>query len=121
MDIAHSINDHLSLSDRVSELIENSVLNGSIRPGERINESDIAKRLGISKAPVREALKGLEGDGIVARIPRRGYFANRVDLKRINDFFDTAFIIEPVVARNALWKKDERAIQTLDHKCQPAH
>jgi len=115
MAIADSINNHLSLSDRVSRFIEESLFDGSIRPGQRINESDIAKRLGISKAPVREALKGLEGDGIVQRIPRRGYFANKVDLKRINDFFEIAFIIEPVVARNALRNRDDRIAESLDH------
>ena len=115
MDFSKSMNDHLSLSDRVSRLIENSILDGSISPGERIIESDIAKRLGISKAPVREALKRLEGDSIVQHLPRRGYFTNTIDLKRISDFFEIAFIIEPIVARNALKKKSDTVDETLDN------
>ena len=107
--------DHFSLSDRVSQLIENSILDGSIRPGERIIESDIAERLGISKAPVREALKRLEGHDIVQHLPRRGYFATTIDLKRINDFFDIAFIIEPIVARNALNKRDVGIEKKIDN------
>ncbi len=114
MEFTKSMNDHQSLSDRVSQLIESSILDGSISPGERIIESDIAKRLGISKAPVREALKRLEGDSIVQHIPRRGYFTNTIDLKSIQDFFEIAFIIEPIVAQNALRKKSEEVDQRLD-------
>ena len=114
MEFTKSMNDHQSLSDRVSQLIENSILDGSISPGERIIESDIAKRLGISKAPVREALKRLEGDSIVQHLPRRGYFTNTIDLKSIHDFFEIAFIIEPIVARNAIRKKNEKVDATID-------
>ncbi|MBW1772517.1 MAG: GntR family transcriptional regulator [Deltaproteobacteria bacterium] len=113
MEFIKSMNDHQSLSDRVSRLIENSILDGSISPGERIIESDIAKRLGISKAPVREALKRLEGDSIVQHLPRRGYFTNTIDMKSISDFFEIAFIIEPIVARNALKKKTDTVDETL--------
>jgi DNA-binding GntR family transcriptional regulator len=114
MEFTKSMNDHQSLSVRVSQLIENSILDGSISPGERIIESDIAKRLGISKAPVREALKRLEGDSIVQHLPRRGYFTNTIDLKSIQDFFEIAFIIEPIVARNALKKKNAKVDETVD-------
>jgi DNA-binding GntR family transcriptional regulator len=114
MEFTKSMNDHQSLSDRVSQLIEKSILDGSISPGERIVESDIAKRLGISKAPVREALKRLEGDSIVQHLPRRGYFTNTIDLKSIQDFFEIAFIIEPIVARNALKKKTGKVDEAVD-------
>lgn len=114
MEFTKAMDDHQSLSEKVSQLIENSILDGSISPGERIVESDIAKRLGISKAPVREALKRLEGDSIVQHLPRRGYFTNTIDLKSIHDFFEIAFIIEPIVARNALEKKTEKVDESIE-------
>ena len=60
-----SLKDHLSLSDRILNLNEKVILTGSIKPGERLIETELAKSLGISKSPVREALKRLEGEGIV--------------------------------------------------------
>ena len=68
------LKEHLSLSDRIFEIIEKAILNGSVRPGERIIETELAKNLGISKSPVREALKKLEGEGIVQLVPRKGFF-----------------------------------------------
>jgi len=109
-----SLKNHLTLSERASEIIEASILEGSIKPGERIIEISVAKMLGISKSPVREALKKLEGDGIVQRISRKGYIAKNIGLKDINDFFEIMFIFEPMVAKLALKKKQETRCVEID-------
>jgi DNA-binding GntR family transcriptional regulator len=85
-----------------------------MKPGERIIETQVAKALGISKSPVREALKRLEGDGIVELISRRGYIVKAINLKSIHDFFDIMLILEPMVAKFALRRKDEAVIQKID-------
>ena len=87
------LKDHLTLTDKTIAIIEKAILSGSIKNGERIIETEVAKRLGISKAPVREALKKLEGDGIVELLPRRGYIVKPVTLKSTHDFFDVSFFL----------------------------
>jgi DNA-binding GntR family transcriptional regulator len=108
------LKDHLTLTERTLTIIERAILSGSIKNGQRIIETEIAKRLGISKAPVREALKKLEGNGIVALLPRRGYIAKPVTLKSINDFFDVMFLLEPAVAKLALRKKRDSVHGEID-------
>jgi len=109
-----TLKNHLSLSDRILTIIEKAILTGSIKPGERLIETELAKNLGISKSPVREALKRLEGDGIVKLEPRRGYFVRDIDRKSIEEFFDTMFIFEPTSAVMSLKRKDENVCREID-------
>ncbi len=108
------LKEHLSLSDRILNLIEKAILSGSIKPGERLIETELAKSLGISKSPVREALKRLEGEGIVQLIPRKGYFVRNIDRKSIEDFFDVMFILEPAAVLLSLKKKSGSACRDID-------
>ena len=108
------LKEHPSLSDRIFEIIENAILSGSVRPGERIIETELAKNLGISKSPVREALKKLEGEGIVQLVPRKGFFVRNIDRKSIGDLCDVMFIIELAAARLSLKKKTEGVCKKID-------
>ena len=112
MDI--SMPQHLTLSDKILEVIENAIMSGSIKPGQRIIETEMAKKLGTSKSPVREALKRLEGDGIVEFVPRKGYTVKVIDRKSIDAFFDIFFILEPEMAKMALKKMNDAAYKVLD-------
>lgn len=108
------LEDHLSLSDRILKIIEKEILSGSIKPGARLVEAELANNLGISKSPVREALKRLEGEGIVQLMPRKGYFVRDIDRKSIDDFFDIMFILEPESTRLSLKKKTEAVCKEID-------
>lgn len=110
----HILTEHPSLSDRIFDIIENAILSGSFRPGERIIETELAKNLGISKSPVREALKKLEGEGIVRLVPRKGFFVRNIGRKSIEDLCDVMFIIEVAAARLSLKKKTEAVCQKID-------
>ena len=108
------LTEHPNLSDRIFEIIEKEILTGSIRPGERIVETELAKSLGISKSPVREALKKLEGEGIVQLEPRKGYIVKRIDSKGIEDFCEVMFIIELAATRLSLKKKSKGVCDEID-------
>jgi DNA-binding GntR family transcriptional regulator len=109
-----SLKNHLSLSDRILKIVEEAILSGTFKPGERLIETKLAKNLGISKSPVREALKRLEGEGIVLLMPRKGYFVKDIDRKSIEDFFDVMFILEPTSALLSLKKKGETVCREID-------
>jgi len=72
------LSEHFNLSERILKVIEKAIISGSIKPGERINETEIARSLGTSKSPVREALKRLEGEGICRSGRGAGVFGGRL-------------------------------------------
>jgi DNA-binding GntR family transcriptional regulator len=74
---------------------------GELRPGDRVSESDVAARLGISRAPVREAFSQLAHEGLVIRKPRSGNFIARLTQKDLEDIRDTRVLIECHAARRA--------------------
>jgi DNA-binding GntR family transcriptional regulator len=106
--------EHFSLSQRIFKVIEKAILTGTIKPGERIIETDLAKKLGTSKSPIREALRKLEGEGIVQLLPRKGYIVKEIDRKSIDDFFDIMLIVEPATVRMSLRKKQDDVCKELD-------
>ncbi|HWQ55006.1 MAG TPA: GntR family transcriptional regulator [Bryobacteraceae bacterium] len=76
-----------SLRDSVAELLSDALMSGRIQPGERLNESHLARQLQVSRAPIREALQQLQEQGLVVNQPRRGMFVvslDEEDLQKIN-------------------------------------
>lgn len=76
-----------TLKDSASRLLSEKILSGQIRPGERLNESDLSRQLHISRAPIREALQHLFEQGLVVNITRRGMFVvslEKADIEKIN-------------------------------------
>jgi DNA-binding GntR family transcriptional regulator len=108
------IREHLNLSDRIFKIIEKEIVGGAIKPGQRLIETELAENLGTSKSPVREALKRLEGEGIVTLIPRKGYFVRDIDRKSIEDFVDIMIVIEPAIVKNALKQKTDAVCKEID-------
>src|SRR6059058_4000242 len=64
--------EHVSLSQRVAEELRRSILTNRRRPGDRLIEDRLSEELGVSRIPIREALRVLAGEGLVAVQPRRG-------------------------------------------------
>ena len=66
-----------TLKDRAVEVLTDAILSGRIKPGERLNESQLAREFHVSRAPIREALQQLQEQSLIVNIPRRGMFAVR--------------------------------------------
>jgi DNA-binding GntR family transcriptional regulator len=77
----------LSASQKVEQYIKGAVLQGSLKPRERIIEEDIARRLGCSRGPVREGLLRLQRDGLIVNIPRRGTFVRDISPEIVEVIF----------------------------------
>ena len=68
--------------------LEKAVVSGEIAPGGRVNENALAGRFGVSRGPIREALRALEAAGLVYSIPNRGFFVRRLDLEEAAHIYD---------------------------------
>ena len=87
---------------RVYHALRMPILDGEIPPGERINIDAVARRLGVSQTPVREALQRLEGDDLLVYTPGRGYRTTPVlDLAGLRSVFEFRLLVEPWAARAA--------------------
>ena len=83
-----------SLAAAVLDDIRRRILTVDFRPGERINESEIALKLGISRSPVREAFRVLEGEGLITTLPRKGSFITEISAQDLEELFEIREILE---------------------------
>jgi len=91
----------LTLADRAYLAVRDRLITLQIRPGEPIDDSQIASDLGVGRTPVREALKRLEDDRLVIAYPRRGTFATSVDITDLAHINEIRLQLEPLAARRA--------------------
>jgi len=83
-----------SLMTVVLDNIRRRIFTGEFRPGQKINESEIAVNLGISRSPVREAFRILERDGLITTLPRKGAYITDISLKDLEELFEIRKILE---------------------------
>lgn len=92
----------LSLTSKIFNILREDILNGRYAEGEKMVEAKLAEDLGVSRTPVREALKQLELDGLVENIPNRGVVVLGISLQDIEDIFEIRSAIEGISARWAV-------------------
>jgi len=85
---------HGGSNNKAYEWIYRSILNNKLAFGAPISENEIAQELGISRSPVREALKRLEAENIVAHYPNRGTFVTQITVHDLNEIFDLRILFE---------------------------
>jgi DNA-binding GntR family transcriptional regulator len=86
---------HDSLARSAADWIAAHIISGDIKPGEKLTETALAERMGISRSPVREALQALSRDGLITVEPRRGARVNRLDAQDAADLYACRLLIEP--------------------------
>jgi DNA-binding GntR family transcriptional regulator len=95
------------------EALRAMIVAGELRPGERVNQDHIAELVGLSVAPVREALRVLEQEGQVTYRPRRGYFVTELRVEDLREIYELRALLEERAARRALPTLDEDAIERI--------
>jgi DNA-binding GntR family transcriptional regulator len=100
-----------SLRDQVMQAIRAAISSGELRPGDRINESQIAERMKVSKAPVREALRLLENSSLVSTIPNKGSFVAKLGVQDTCDIFGIRSAAEHLAVSLVI---DHRNLEVLD-------
>jgi len=86
----------------VLDAIKRAILAGELRPGQSLVEAELAQRLGVSKTPVREALKTLAGAGLVTMSPYRGATVRTIDADTARSIYDMRLLLEPEAVRRAV-------------------
>ncbi len=90
-----------SLAKLVRDDMLGLILNGSLAPGQRISEPDVATRLGVSRVPVREALRELESSGLVVARKHSGVFVRQLDAAEIRDLYQLRGLLDGFAGRQA--------------------
>ncbi len=104
---------HLTLRERIVETIRDAIIRGNLKPGERVAESEVARSLGISRTPIREAFRQLESEGFLTVMPRKGAVVSSFSEKDIEEFYEVKALLEGEAARLAQPKMGHRETQRL--------
>lgn len=105
--------DNTPLSEKIAETIRGYILKGTLKAGERLTEPGLSKLLGISRTPIREALRLLEIEGFVEIIPRRGAVVTTITDKDIDEIFELKINLEALAAKNSVDKMTDQDILKL--------
>lgn len=94
--------DREGLVQRVATLLSKAIVTGQLAPGARLSESVVARELGVSRAPVREAARLLENSGLVTYHANRGFFVRETSAQALNDLYELRMVIETAAAQRVL-------------------
>ncbi len=83
-----------ALSQRVAQMLTDAIVSGRLKPGDRVAESVIARELGVSRAPVREAGRLLESAGLLVSKANRGFFVRTIDSEDLDSLYELRLCIE---------------------------
>jgi DNA-binding GntR family transcriptional regulator len=93
---------------KVVDMLRNAIVEGTLEPGERLNETSIASKLGISRSPVREAIKVLESENLVETFTQRGSFVKGLSVKEVEDLYMVLNLINRPAIRVAAEKMNAK-------------
>ncbi|MGO1479464.1 GntR family transcriptional regulator [Senegalia sp. (in: firmicutes)] len=111
-----NLNDYKPLRDVVFEHLRESIILGKIPAGERLMEIQLAQQLGVSRTPVREAIRKLELEGLVIMLPRKGAYVSEVSLKDIKEALEIRVSLEGLGAYLAAERIEEDELELLIKK-----
>lgn len=112
-DFSVDMNEYLPLREVVFNTLRKAILKGELKPGERLMEIALAERLGVSRTPVREAMRKLELEGLVVMIPRRGAQVANITEKDLNDVLEVRIALENLSIENACARMTEEQLEQL--------
>lgn len=108
------LDNYKPLRELVFESLREAILLGRLRPGERLMELQLADEMGVSRTPVREAIRKLELDGFVVMIPRKGAYVAGITIKDIADVFEVRAALEGLAAGLAAERITDNELDQLE-------
>ncbi len=107
------MSEYLPLRDVVFHTLRKAILKGELNPGERLMEIQLAQRLGVSRTPVREAIRKLELEGLVRMMPRRGAVVAEITVQDLEDVLEVRAALEELAVRKACEHMEEEQLRNL--------
>lgn len=108
-----SMNEFLPLREVVYMTLRKAILKGEFKPGERLMEITLANRLGVSRTPIREAIRKLEHEGLVVMIPRKGAQVSKITVQELNDVLEIRKSLELLAAERASERITNEEVEAL--------
>lgn len=102
------------MRDSVREAIRTLVIDGELRPGDRLVERRLADRLGVSRVPVREALRQLAHEGLAEERPTRGMVVRQLDDDAVEELFEVRAALEAILCRRVVDRATDAGFDRLD-------
>lgn len=111
------------IREQVAQMIRDSIVSGSLQPGQRLIEREICEATGASRASVREALRQLESERLVTSVPQHGTVVAVIDEHHAKSLYDTREALETLIVRNCVGRASDghlRALQTAVSELEQA-
>ncbi len=110
------MDEYLPLREIVFKTLRQAILTGELKPGERLMEIHLAKRLGVSRTPIREAIRKLELEGLVTMVPRRGATVAKITEKNLRDVLEVRRNLDTFAVELACERITEEQLAELEAK-----
>lgn len=110
-----------TLSEQIAEWLANEIVSERLAPGERINEYQLAQRLGTSRGPLREAIRILKSQGLISLVPRRGAIVTQLSEDEVSQLFDIRIALVGLAARLAATNCDEAMAKRFNEHLAAMH
>ena len=112
-DFTVNMNEYLPLRDLVFNTLRQAILKGELKPGERLMEIQLAEKLGVSRTPIREAIRKLELEGLVLMIPRKGAEVAKISHKSLQDVLEVRGALEELATDLACQRITDEELESL--------
>lgn len=107
------LDNYKPLREVVFEALRDAIISGELKPGERLTEVQLAEEMGVSRTPVREAIRKLELEGFVVMVPRKGAYVADISTKDVADVFEIRAALEGLAAGLAAERITEEELEEL--------
>ena len=108
-----TIDNYQPLRETVCEALRDAIRRGVLEPGERLMEVQLAEELGISRTPVREAIRKLEQEGYVIMLPRRGTYVSSLSVHDVKEIFEIRSALESLAISLATMRIEPEELEKL--------
>lgn len=109
-----NLDSYKPLRELVLEAIREAIINGTLKPRERLMEIQLAEELGVSRTPIREALRKLELEGFIVMVPRKGAYVADMTFKDIADVFEIRAALEGLAAGLAAERITDDELESME-------
>jgi DNA-binding GntR family transcriptional regulator len=110
----HSFENSETLTEKIHFSLEEAILEGKLKPNDRLVEEELSRTFKISRGPIREAFRLLERDGFIKIIPRKGAIVQEISRKDILDVYEIRSVLEGLAVRLACATENDKELKKLE-------